>query len=171
MDDGMHMTTRAEIAAKLDDFAYQKANFGGFLMNKRAKNSHALWKGNSDKGVTELTLLATRDYGEGNVYDVAAFTLAGTVAAETVRELVPQAEALADSANLREHGYLYSDLEPWDGGGKLWISKKPQFRELSREAEGVYVIPIQRLAGKDAPRWLAWVRQEGQLFVAIVYKP
>ncbi len=73
------MTTRAAIAAKLDDFSFQKMNFGGFLMNKRAKNSHALWTRTADKGVTELTLLTTRDYGEGNVYDVAAFTLDGTV--------------------------------------------------------------------------------------------
>lgn len=59
------MTTRTEIAAKLDDFSYQKLNFGGFLMNKRAKISHALWTRAADKGVTELALLATRDFGEG----------------------------------------------------------------------------------------------------------
>ncbi len=112
------MTTRAEIAAKLDDFSFQKVNFGGFLMNKRAKNSHALWTRTSDKGVTELTILTTRDFGEGNVYDVAAFTLEGTVPADVVAELRQQAESLTDRINLREHGYVYSCLEPWDGGGR-----------------------------------------------------
>jgi len=165
------MTTRAEIAAKLDDFAFQKVNFGGFLMNKRAKNSHAMWTRSSEKGVTELTILTTRDFGEGNVYDVAAFTLDGTVPAEIVSELRRQADALADRINLREHGYVYSCLEPWDGGGSIWISKKPEFRALSRLEQGVYVIPIQRLRGDDEPRWLAWVRDGGQLNVAIVYKP
>ncbi|WP_243225229.1 hypothetical protein [Microbacterium sp. CIAB417] len=165
------MTSRAEIAAKLDDFAFQKVNFGGFLMNKRAKESHALWTGSSDKGVTELALVATRDYGDDNVYDVAAFTLDGTVPEDVLAELRPRAEALADSANLREHGYVYSNLEPWDGGGKIWISKKPQFRALSRPEQGVYVIPIQRLSGLGEPRWLAWVREAGQLYIAIVYKP
>lgn len=165
------MTSRAEIAARLDDFAFQKVNFGGFLMNKRAKNSHALWTRNSDKGVTELALLATRDYGDGNVYDVAAFTLDGSVPAEVLSEVKPQAEALADSANLRAHGYVYTSLEPWDGGGTIWISKKPEFRALSRESDGVYVIPIQRLAGLGEPRWLAWVRENGTLNIAIVYKP
>jgi len=165
------MTTRAEIAAKLDDFAFQKNNFGGFLMNKRAKNSHALWTRNTDKGVTELTLLATRDYGDGNVYDVAAFDPNGTVPAEVIRDLAPKAEALSDAINLREHGYVYTHLEPWDGGGTIWISKKPEFRELSRVEDGVYVIPIQRLIGTQEPRWLAWVRENGQLFIAIVYKP
>ncbi|MCK2036596.1 hypothetical protein KZC51_10655 [Microbacterium sp. SSW1-49] len=164
------MTTRAEIAAKLDDFAYQKANFGGFLMNKRAKNSHALWTGNRDKGVTELSLLATRDYGDNNIYDVAAFTLDGTVPSEALAELSSQAEALADRINLREHGYVYTCLEPWDGGGTIWISKKPEFRALSRPEQGIYVIPIQRLSG-DEPRWLAWVREREQLDIAIVYKP
>lgn len=165
------MTTRAEIATKLDDFAFQKVNFGGFLMNKRAKNSHAMWTRSSEKGVTELTILTTRDFGEGNVYDVAAFTLDGTVPAEIVSELRQQADALADRINLREHGYVYSCLEPWDGGGSIWISKKPEFRALSRLEQGVYVIPIQRLRGDDEPRWLAWVREGGQLNVAIVYKP
>ncbi|MEW2460757.1 hypothetical protein [Microbacterium sp. K41] len=165
------MTTRAEIAAKLDDFAFQKVNFGGFLMNKRAKNSHALWMRASDKGVTELTLLTSRDYGEGNVYDVAAFTLDGTVPEQTLAELRPQADRLADSINLREHGYVYTCLEPWDGGGAIWISKKPEFRALSRAQEGVYVVPIQRLSGLGEPRWLAWVREGGQLHIAIVYKP
>jgi hypothetical protein len=165
------MTTRAEIAAKLDDFAYQKRNFGGFLMNKRAKNSYALWTRNSVKGVTELTLLATRDYGDSNVYDVAAFTLDGTVPAEIVQQLAPQAERLADAANLRAHGVMYTDLEPWDGGGTLWFSKKPEFRALSRAEDGVYVIPIQRLAGASEPRWLAWVRESSQLYIANVYKP
>jgi hypothetical protein len=164
------MTTRAEIAAKLDDFAYQKANFGGFLMNKRAKSSHALWTGNRDKGVTELSILATRDYGDNNIYDVAAFTLDGTVPREVLAELMSQAEALADRINLREHGYVYSWLEPWDGGGTIWISKKPEFRALSRPEQGIYVIPIQRLSG-DEPHWLAWVRERGQLDIAIVYKP
>lgn len=165
------MTTRAEIAAKLDDFAYQKANFGGFLMNKRAKASHALWTRSTDKGVTELTVLATRDYGEGNVYDVAAFTLDGMVPSDIAQEIAPRAEALSDAINLREHGYIYANLEPWDGGGTLWIAKKPQFRELSRTADGVYVVPIQRVSGHGAPRWLAWVREGGQLHIAIVYKP
>lgn len=163
------MTTRAEITAKLDDFAFQKVNFGGFLMNKRAKNSHALWTRNSDKDVTELSILATRDYGDNNVYDVAAFTLDGSVPAEVLAELAPQAEALADRINLREHGYVYSWLEPWDGGGSIWISKKPEFRALSRLDQGIYVIPIQRLYGE--PRWLSWVRESGQLNIAIVYKP
>lgn len=165
------MTTRAEIAAKLDDFAFQKVNFGGFLMNKRAKNSHAMWTRSSDKGVTELTILTTRDFGEGNVYDIAAFTLDGTVPAEVVAELRQQAETLADRINLREHGYVYSCLEPWDGGGSIWISKKPEFRALSRLEQGVYVVPIQRLRGDDEPHWLAWVRDGGQLNIAIVYKP
>lgn len=165
------MTTRAEIAAKLDDFAFQKVNFGGFLMNKRAKNSHALWTRTSDRGVTELTILTSRDYGEGNVYDVAAFTLDGTVPEQTAAELRPQAEHLADSINLREHGYVYTSLEPWDGGGTIWISKKPEFRALSRPEEGVYVIPIQRMSGLGDPRWLAWARENGQLNIAIVYKP
>ncbi|MDR2996678.1 MAG: hypothetical protein LBU78_01000 [Microbacterium sp.] len=165
------MTSRAEITAKLDDFAFQKVNFGGFLMNKRAKNSHAMWTRNADKGVTELALLATRDYGDGNVYDVAAFTLDGTVPLDILSELKPQAEELADRINLREHGYVYTSLEPWDGGGTIWISKKPEFRELSRAADGVHVIPIQRLSGLGDPRWLAWVRESGQLNIAIVYKP
>lgn len=165
------MTTCADIAAKLDDFAYQKSNFGGFLMNKRAKTSHALWTGSTDKGVTELTILATRDYGDDNVYDVAAFTLDGLVPPAIAQELAPQAEHLADAANLREHGYLYDSLEPWDGGGKVWISKKPEFRNLSRPADGVYVVPIQRLATAGAPHWLAWVRKDGQLYIANVYKP
>jgi hypothetical protein len=165
------MTSRAEIAAKLDDFAFQKKNFGGFLMNKRAKTSHALWTRNSDRGVTELSILTTRDYGEGNVYDVAAFTLDGSVPAEVLAQLRPQAEALADSANLREHGYVYTSLEPWDGGGRIWISKKPEFRALSRPDQGVHVIPIQRLNGSIEPRWLAWARENGELNIAIVYKP
>ena len=165
------MTTRAEIAAKLDDFSFQKMNFGGFLMNKRAKNSHALWTRASDKGVTELTLLATRDYGEGNVYDVAAFTLDGKVPEEIISELKQQAEALKDRVNLRAHGYVYTCLEPWDGGGTIWISKKPEFRALSRPEQGVYVIPIQRLTSTGEPRWLAWAREGDQLNIAIVYKP
>ncbi|MGF6821303.1 hypothetical protein M2317_000189 [Microbacterium sp. ZKA21] len=165
------MTSRAQIAANLDDFAFQKKNFGGFLMNKRAKNSHALWTRNSDKGVTELALIATRDYGDDNIYDVAAFTLDGTVPDAVLAELRPLAEALSDSANLREHGYTYSDLSPWDGGGTTWISKRPEFRALGRPEQGVYVIPIQRLAGEEQPRWLAWVRENGQLHIAIVYKP
>jgi len=165
------MPTRAEIAAKLDDFSFQKVNFGGFLMNKRAKNSHALWTRTSDKGVTELTLLATRDYGEGNVYDVAAFTLDGTVPAEILSELRSQADALADRINLRVHGYVYTCLEPWDGGGTIWISKKPEFRALSRPEDGVYVIPIQRLNAMNEPRWLAWACEGDQLNIAIVYKP
>ncbi|MEU4015999.1 hypothetical protein AB0E56_12130 [Microbacterium sp. NPDC028030] len=165
------MTTRSEIAAKLDDFAFQKTNFGGFLMNKRAKNSHALWTRAAEKGVTELSILTTRDYGEGNVYDVAAFTLDGTVPEQTLAELRPQADRLADSANLRAHGYVYTALEPWDGGGKIWISQKPEFRALSRPQEGVHVIPIQRLSGLGDPRWLAWARDSGQLNIAIVYKP
>ncbi len=165
------MTSRAQIAAKLDDFAFQKVNFGGFLMNKRAKTSHALWSRSTDKGVTELALLATRDYGDGNVYDVAAFTPDGTVAADVLAELAPKAEALADRVNLREHGYVYTSLEPWDGGGTIWISKKPEFRALSRIEDGVFVIPIQRLAGLGEPRWLAWTREAGQLSIAIVYKP
>ncbi|WP_292766941.1 hypothetical protein [Microbacterium sp. UBA3486] len=165
------MTTRAAIAAKLDDFSFQKMNFGGFLMNKRAKSSHALWTRTADKGVTELTLLTTRDYGEGNVYDVAAFTLDGTVPAEVVSELRQRADALADQVNLRAHGYVYTCLEPWDGGGTIWISKKPEFRALSRLDQGIYVIPIQRLTGTVEPRWLAWAREGDQLNVAIVYKP
>lgn len=165
------MTTREQIASKLDDFSYQKRNFGGFLRNKRAKTSHALWAGSQDKGVTGLALLTTRDYGNDNVYDVAAFTLDGTVPQETLAELAPRAESLADSANLRAHGYLYDSLEPWDGGGTIWISERPEFRELGRPDQGVYVIPIQRLAGETEPRWLAWVREDGQLYVAIVYKP
>jgi hypothetical protein len=163
------MTTRAEITAKLDDFAFQKVNFGGFLMNKRAKNSHALWTRNSDKGVTELAILTTRDYGDGNIYDVAAFTLDGTVPSDVQRELASEAEELADRINLREHGYVYNQLEPWDGGGTIWISKKPEFRALSRPDTGIFVIPIQRLYSE--PRWLAWVRENGQLHTAIVYKP
>lgn len=165
------MTSRAEIAAKLDDLAYQKANFGGFLMNKRAKASHALWTRNADKGVTELAIVATRDYGDGNVYDVAAFTLDGLVPQQTLAEIAPQAEHLADAANLRAHGYVYDSFEPWDGGGRIWISKKPEFRNLSRPEQGVFVIPIQRLAGMGEPHWLAWVREDGQLHIAIVYKP
>ena len=165
------MTTRAEIAAKLDDFAYQKVNFGGFLMNKRAKNSHALWTRTVEKGVTELTILTSRDYGEGNVYDVAAFTLDGTVPAGVVAELRDQADALADRINLREHGYVYTCLEPWDGGDSIWISKKPEFRALSRLDQGIHVIPIQRLSGLGEPRWLAWTREGGHLSIAIVYKP
>ncbi|PRB19009.1 hypothetical protein [Microbacterium sp. MYb62] len=165
------MTTRTEIAAKLDDFAFQKVNFGGFLMNKRAKLSHAMWTRASEKGVTELTILATRDFGEGNVYDVAAFTLDGTVPAEVVAELRTEAESLADRINLREHGYVYTFLEPWDGGGSIWISKKPEFRALSRVDQGVYVIPIQRLTGPGEPRWLAWAHDGGHLNIAIVYKP
>ncbi|KQR38575.1 hypothetical protein [Microbacterium sp. Leaf159] len=165
------MTSRTEIAAKLDDFAFQKINFGGFLMNKRAKNSHALWTRSSDKGVTELAILATRDYGDGNVYDVAAFTTDGTVPSDVIADIAPQAEALADAINLREHGYVYSSLEPWDGGGTIWISKKPQFRALGRPDEGIHVIPIQRLSGINEPRWLAWARENGQLHIAIVYKP
>lgn len=165
------MTTRAEIAAKLDDFSFQKVNFGGFLMNKRAKNSHALWTRTSDKGVTELALLTTRDYGEGNVYDVAAFTLDGTVPADILSELRQQADALADRVNLRAHGYVYTCLEPWDGGDAIWISKKPEFRALSRPEQGIYVVPIQRLTSTGVPRWLAWVRDAGQLNIAIVYKP
>ncbi|MFK0401364.1 hypothetical protein ACIQTT_03465 [Microbacterium sp. NPDC090225] len=163
------MTTRAEITAKLDDFAFQKVNFGGFLMNKRAKNSHALWTRNAEKGVTELSILTTRDYGDGNIYDVAAFTLDGTVPADIRRELAAEAEALADRINLREHGYVYNQLEPWDGGGTIWISKKPEFRALSRPDAGIFVIPIQRLYSE--PRWLAWVRENGRLNTAIVYKP
>ena len=165
------MTTRAEIATKLDDFAFQKVNFGGFLMNKRAKTSHALWTGSSEKGVTELSLLATRDYGDGNVYDVAAFTTEGSVPSDVLAELKPLAEDLADRANLRAHGYVYTSLEPWDGGGTIWISKKPEFRDLSRLDAGVHVIPIQRLSGLGEPRWLAWVREAGTLHIAIVYKP
>ena len=165
------MPTRAEIAAKLDDFAFQKVNFGGFLMNKRAKNSHALWTRAADKGVTELTILTTRDYGEGNVYDVAAFTVDGTLPAEVVAEIREQADSLADRVNLREHGYVYTCLEPWDGGGSIWISKKPEFRGLSRLDQGIHVIPIQRLSGLGEPRWLAWTREGGQLNIAIVYKP
>jgi hypothetical protein len=165
------MTTRAEIASKLDDFAFQKVNFGGFLMNKRAKNSHALWTRTADKGVTELTILATRDFGEGNVYDVAAFTLDGTVPSEIVAELRQQAESLTDRINLREHGYVYTCLEPWDGGNSIWISKKPEFRALSRPEQGIYVVPIQRLTGTNEPHWLAWARESGQLNIAIVYKP
>ncbi|WP_282847032.1 hypothetical protein [Microbacterium oxydans] len=165
------MTTRAEIAAKLDDFSYQKLNFGGFLMNKRAKNSHALWTRAADKGVTELALLATRDFGEGNVYDVAAFTLEGAIPTEVLDELKQQAEALVDRVNLRAHGYVYTCLEPWDGGGTIWISKKPEFRELSRLDQGIHVVPIQRLTGPGEPRWLAWAREGGQLNIAIVYKP
>lgn len=166
------MTTRAEIAAKLDDFAYQKQNFGGFLMGKRAKTSFARWTGNSEKGVTEVALLATRDYGEGNVYDVAAFTLDGTVPAEIVRDLAPQAERLADAANLRAHGYVYDSLTtPWDGGGDVWISKKPAFRDLSVPEKGVYVTAVQRIAGAEDPRWLAWVREGGQLYIALLRKP
>ncbi|MDR2999518.1 MAG: hypothetical protein LBU78_15490 [Microbacterium sp.] len=165
------MTTRAEIAAKLDDFAYQKKHFGGFLMNKRAKVSHALWTSAADKGVTELTILTTRDYGDDNIYDVAAFTLDGTVPADVVAALAPKAEQLADAANLREHGYTYDSFEPWDGGGSIWISKKPEFRNLSVQEQGVYVIPIQRLAGDGEPHWLGWVRKDGQLSIAIVYNP
>lgn len=165
------MTTRASIAAKLDDFAFQKVNFGGFLMNKRAKNSHALWTRASEKGVTELTILASRDFGEGNVYDVAAFTLDGNVPEHLLSELRTEADRLADRINLREHGYVYTCLEPWDGGGSIWISKKPEFRALSRPDEGVYVIPIQRLSGLGEPRWLAWARDDGKLNIAIVYKP
>ncbi|WAA67721.1 hypothetical protein [Microbacterium oxydans] len=165
------MTSRAEIAAKLDDFAFQKVNFGGFLMNKRAKNSHALWTRSSDKGVTELTILTTRDFGEGNVYDVAAFTVDGTVPADAVEELRREAESLADRINLRAHGYVYTCLEPWDGGGTIWISKKPEFRALSRPEQGIHVIPIQRLTSTGEPRWLAWARDSGQLNIAIVYKP
>ncbi|WP_105567646.1 hypothetical protein [Microbacterium halophytorum] len=165
------MTSRTEIATKLDGFAYQKANFGGFLMNKRAKNSHALWTGNTEKGVTELTILTTRDYGDDNIYDVAAFTLHGDVPEDAVASLRPRAEQLADAANLREHGYTYSDFEPWDGGGRTWISKKPQFRELSIAERGVYVVPIQRIAGEDAPHWLGWINAGGSLHIAIIYKP
>ncbi|WP_435744411.1 hypothetical protein [Microbacterium sp. PMB16] len=165
------MTSRAEIAAKLDDFAFQKVNFGGFLMNKRAKNSHALWTRSSDKGVTELAILTTRDYGDGNVYDVAAFIPGGTVSPSAIAELAPQAESLADRVNLRAHGYVYTCLEPWDGGDTIWISKKPEFRSLSRQEEGIFVIPIQRLTGPGVPRWLAWARDKGQLNIAIVYKP
>ncbi|MEI3845477.1 MULTISPECIES: hypothetical protein [unclassified Microbacterium] len=165
------MTTRSEIAAKLDDFAFQKMNFGGFLMNKRAKASHALWTRAADKGVTELALLATRDYGDGNVYDVAAFVPDGDVPAALAQELSAEAEHLADAVNLREHGYVYTALEPWDGGGTIWIAKKPEFRALSRLGQGVHVIPIQRLSGLGEPRWLAWAREGGQLHIAIVYKP
>lgn len=165
------MTLSDQIAAKLDDFAYQKANFGGFLMNKHAKTSHALWMSATDKGVTELALLTTRDYGNDNIYDVAAFSLDGLVPPEVLDELAPRAEALADEVNLRAHGYLYNSLEPWDGGEKIWIKDSPAFRELSLLDRGVYVIPIQRLSGLDEPRWLAWVRKDGVLYVAIVYKP
>lgn len=165
------MTTRDEIAAKLDDFAYQKKNFGGFLMNKRAKTSHALWTSATEKGVTELTVLATRDYGDDNVYDVAAFTLQGPVPADVVAELAPKAEQLADAVNLRAHGYVYSSLGPWDGGSTIWIKDHPAFRDLSRPDLGVYVIPIQRLAASGVPQWLAWAKANGSLNIAIVYQP
>ncbi|QDZ14507.1 hypothetical protein [Humibacter ginsenosidimutans] len=165
------MTTREEIAARLDDFAYQKKHFGGFMMNKRAKSSHALWTSTTDRGVTELSILTTRDYGDSNVYDVAAFRLDGPVPADVAAQLVPAAGHLADGANLRAHGYVYSEIEPWDGGGTSWISKKPEFRNLSRVDEGLYVIPIQRLTGDGEPHWLAWVRANGTLNIAIVYNP
>lgn len=133
--------------------------------------SHALWTNAVDKGVTELAIVTTRDYGNDNIYDVVAFKLDGTVPPEAIAEIAPKADRLADSANLREHGYVYSSLEPWDGGGSIWISKKPQFRELSQHENGIYVVPVQRLAGNDEPRWLAWVREGGVLHIAIVYKP
>ncbi|WP_022900487.1 hypothetical protein [Humibacter albus] len=165
------MTTREEITAKLDDFAFQKKNFGGFMMNKRAKTSHALWTSTSDKGVTELSLLTTRDYGDDNVYDVAAFTLDGVVPGEVLAQLAPEAERLADVANLRANGYTYSSLEAWDGGGRTWIKDKPAFRDLSRPEHGVYVIPIQRLTASREPHWLAWVRVDGELSIGVVYQP
>lgn len=165
------MTSRTEIAQKLEDFSYQKKKFGGFLMNKRAKASHAMWTSATRKGVTELTLLATRDYGDDNVYDVAAFTLDGTVPDGAIARLAPVAEQLADELNLREHGYTYDSLVPWDGDGKVWISKKPEFRNLSDPAQGVFVIPIQRLAGEGTPHWLAWAETDSGLNIAIVYNP
>ena len=165
------MTTREELALRLDDLAYQKKNFGGFMMNKQAKASHALWMSASDKGVAELSVLATRDYGDGNVYDVAAFTLNGTVPGEVAAELAPAAERLADSANLRAHGYTYSSMVPWDGGEKIWIKDKPAFRNLSRLDVGVYVIPIQRLIGDNEPHWLAWTRTNGDLAIGVLHHP
>lgn len=166
------MTTRDEIFAKLDDFTYQKKNFGGFLMNKEAKRSHAMWTAATDKGVTELTLLATRDYGNNNVYDVAAFTLHGDVPDEVAAELAPKAEYLADAANLRAYGYMYSWLVPWDGGARGQLKNYPTFRDLSLPDQGVYVIAIVRdPTNHEDPRWLAWVRENGTLNIAAVTQP
>ena len=135
----------------------------------RSDQALVIFSGGQDS--TTCLAQAVRDYGEGNVYDVAAFTLDGKVPEEIISELKQQAEALTDRVNLRAHGYVYTCLEPWDGGGTIWISKKPEFRALSRPEQGVYVIPIQRLTSTGEPRWLAWAREGDQLNIAIVYKP
>ncbi|MFB6814524.1 hypothetical protein ACFCV8_08255 [Streptomyces sp. NPDC056347] len=161
------MSQNVQLTAKLDSVDGLKELFGGGLFGKRAKKNHALFSQAAVKGVARATVLATRDYGDDDVYHVVAFSTGpDAVAEDRLAGLRRRAEELADE--LRSHGYFYYDSPTvWDGDGKLWISKKPLFRDLSAPAEGLYVFPLQESATASAPTDVAWAVVDGKFHIVV----
>ncbi|MFF1644538.1 hypothetical protein [Streptomyces sp. NPDC058240] len=164
------MSQNPQLTGKLDSVEGLKELFGGGLFGKRAKKNHALFSGATAKGVARATVLATRDYGDDNVYHVVAFcTGQDAIADARIAELRQRAEGIADE--LRTHGYFYYDTPTvWDGDGKIWISKKPLFRDLGAPTEGLYVFPLQESATASAPTDVAWAVVDGKLHIVVVAK-
>lgn len=162
------MTQNPTLTARLDSVEGNKKLFGGGLFGGRAKKAHALYARADRKGVAPAVVLAKRDYGDDNIYYALAFSTGDAIPADQVTELSNAAESIAD--DLRNHGYLYETPVPWDGGGKIWIKDRPEFRNLSRPDSGTYVIPLQLLSGEAAPKHIAWGIVDDSLHVAVVYK-
>ncbi|MFJ2894442.1 hypothetical protein ACIO87_06110 [Streptomyces sp. NPDC087218] len=161
------MSQNPQLTRKLDSVEGLKELFGGGLFGKRAKKNHALFSRASAKGVARATVLATRDYGDDNVYHAVVFSTGQTPLAEAqLAGLRRQAEGIADE--LRTHGYFYYDTPTvWDGDGKIWISKKPLFRDLGAPAEGLYVFPLQESATATTPTDVAWAVIDGKLHIVV----
>ncbi|WP_394941036.1 hypothetical protein [Psychromicrobium sp. YIM B11713] len=161
------MPQNPALTAQLDTVEGNKTLFGGGLFGGRAKKAQALFAQATSKGVAPAALLAERDYGDNNLYYALAFSTGEDIDLPTLEKLRGEAEAIADG--LRDHGYLYDVPVAWDGGGKIWIKDRPAFRNLSDPSRGIYVIPLQLLAGESWPRHIAWGIVGGGLQVAAVY--
>ncbi|MFF9352773.1 hypothetical protein [Streptomyces sp. NPDC014734] len=161
------MSQNPQLTAKLASVDGLKELFGGGLFGKRAKKNHALFSGAASKGVARATVLATRDYGDDNVYHVVAFSTGrDPIDGARLAALRQRAEGVADE--LRTHGYFYYDTPTvWDGDGKIWISEKPLFRDLGAPAEGLYVFPLQESATASAPTDVAWAVVDGKLHIVV----
>ncbi|PZT72788.1 MULTISPECIES: hypothetical protein [unclassified Streptomyces] len=161
------MSQNPQLASKLDSVEGLKELFGGGMFGKRAKKNHALLARASEKGVARATVLATRDYGDGNIYHVVAFSILQDAPASARLDAIRrQAENMADE--LRSHGYFYYGTPVvWDGDGKTWISEKSLFRDLSVPGEGLYVFPLQESATASAPTDVAWAMIDGKLHIVV----
>ncbi|MDH6125497.1 hypothetical protein [Kitasatospora sp. GP82] len=162
------MSQNPGLTSKLDSVEGLKELLGGGLFGRRAKKNHDLFSRASTKGVARASVLATRDYGDSNVYHVVAFSTGPDAIPEArLAGLREQAESIADE--LRTHGYFYYDTPTvWDGDDRIWISKKPLFRDLSVPTEGVYVFPLQESGTAGTPSDVSWAVVDGKLHIAVV---